>query len=167
MTIIVAGPDWVEPTAYALLGLRLAQGNKTEQVMKAASHAEEFLLGLVCSKGGWNFGDRHNLFPENPPDIQSSSIALLSLQSRKSDPSIKKSLNWLQESTSQLENVSDLAWSNLVLNTYGVETNTLAERLVKLQKNDGSFSTNILTHSIALLSLQSNSNPELLRFASV
>jgi hypothetical protein len=72
---------WTEPTARALLALR---------IMRPAASASIFdALGMLadreCVGGGWNYGNRTVFDVELPPYAQTTAIALIGLQAHPTD----------------------------------------------------------------------------------
>ena len=152
--------DWVEPTAYALLSLRQANIAGQPGVAKAIEFGEEFLLKLVCKEGGWNLGDRSPLLTTNPPEIQATAMALLSLKKRKKEVKIQKSLKWLTGEKTDLQSASKISWAALALCSYGEDSKDLLNRLRQMQNKDGSFSQNVLTQAVACLAFEAAENPD-------
>jgi hypothetical protein len=151
--------DWVEPTAYVLLSLRSAETAACKRVSEAVRFGEEFLVYLVCEDGGWNFGDRpSSLMAPNPPDVQSTVLALLALRSRAKEAKISKSLKWLLARKGQMQSISELAWTALALGYYGEGNKDLLLKLKGAQNQNGSLSSNILTQAIACLSFESSTH---------
>lgn len=153
--------DWVEPTAYALLGIKNAELLSRDKVRKAAELAEGFLLKLVCKDGGWNFGDRNPYGHSNPPDVQTSALALLALRDRNNHAKVKQSIQWLLEGKQDKWSVSANAWSLLSLSACGVSDDLvghLPQYLAQAQNEDGSFAQNILTHAVSILALDRKSS---------
>ena len=157
--------DWVEPTSYALLAINNAEFLSRARVKKAAELAEGFLLKLVCKDGGWNFGDRNPYGHSNPPDLQTSALALLALRERCNDAKVKQSIKWVLEGKKDKWTVSQNAWSVLSLKACAVSDDALAHLqslLDEAQNSDGSFAQNILTQAISILALE----PKLSLFAA-
>lgn len=151
--------DWVEPTSYVLLSLRYSNNSNRTGVNKAIDLGEKYLLNLVCSNGGWNFGDRNPYGSENPPDVQSSAMALLALKTRKNDSKVRQSIKWMLEKKKKTESVLQDSWLALALCTYEENCDELLAKLQAVQDKNGSFSRNLLTHAIACLSLQARKDP--------
>lgn len=153
--------DFVEPTAYALLGMR--QDAAPARIMQASKLAEEFLLDFVCKEGGWNLGDRGFLQTEPiPADIHSTCIALLSLLKRRNEAKVRKSISWLLRQKATLQSAAQISWAALALSAYGEDNSDLLSRLARIQSENGSFSANILTQAAACLAFEVAANPQLL-----
>ncbi len=67
---------WVEPTARALLALRLGRPSATPQIDDGFA----VLTDRECVGGGWNYGNREVLGFELPPYVQTTAMALLGTQ---------------------------------------------------------------------------------------
>jgi hypothetical protein len=67
---------WVEPTARALLCLRLLRPSATPQIDDGLA----VLADRECVGGGWNYGNREVLGVELPPYVHMTAIALLASQ---------------------------------------------------------------------------------------
>lgn len=115
--------SWVEPTAYALLGLAAADFGDHETFKQGVA----LLLDRVIPQGGWNYGNTSVLGVTLLPLQQSTAIALLALQGHAADNgAVKRSLLWLARKTGEDTPPITLAWSILALRAYGiVPTNTL------------------------------------------
>ncbi len=153
--------DWVEPTSYALLAIKNDEFLSRARVKKAAELAEGFLLKLVCKDGGWNFGDRNPYGHSNPPDLQTSALALLALRARIDDAKVKQSIKWVLEGKKDKWTVSQNAWSILSLRACGVKDEAIEHLhsfLTEAQERDGKFAQNILTQAVSILALDQESS---------
>lgn len=146
--------DWVEPTSYALLSLKLSQNADTVRISRIRSLAESYLLNLVCSSGGWNFGDRNPYSRETPADTQSTALALLALKDRGSHAKVKESLRFIENRATKADSLNELAWCSLVLATYASKIDSLVTKLEDSIDENGRLSDNLMTQAIACLSFQ-------------
>lgn len=154
--------DWIEPTSYALLALKYSSIAGTPKVQRTMELAQNYILKLTCAIGGWNFGDRNPYGKENPPDIQSTALVLLALKPRRKDAKVAKSLKWMLEEVSKMESSAQLAWTAFALSSYSENSSDLMKGLLQEQDDNGSFSSNLLTHSIACLSLKTRQDPAMI-----
>ena len=67
---------WVEPTARALLALRLLRPDAVADVRDGLA----VLADRECVGGGWNYGNRVVLGEDLPPYVQTTAIALIGAQ---------------------------------------------------------------------------------------
>jgi len=67
---------WVEPTARAVLALRLLRPGAEGAIADGVALLED----RECVGGGWNYGNRIVLGEELPPFAQTTAVALLGLQ---------------------------------------------------------------------------------------
>lgn len=154
--------DWVEPTCYAIMSLKKLEYSNQISLGRAIALAEEYLLGLALSGGGWNFGDRTPFGPSPPADVQTSSLVLLALKSQSESDKIKLTRNWLRQKALASESKSEIAWAALALASLGENTDELLLLLCKDQQESGSISKNLLTHAVSTLALEARSKPDLL-----
>lgn len=144
--------DWVEPTSYALIGLHLLDQAGSERVQRIISNAEEYLLSLAIKEGGgWNFGDRNPLGQICPPDIQSTTLALLALRRRDTEAKVQSALKLLQERKYETQN--ERAWGALALRSLKGNFSNLLTEMLSQQKVSGEISSNLLTQAVACLAL--------------
>ena len=73
--------SWVEPTAQAIVALRMASPH-VPGVADRIADAEEQLLSRRCRDGGWNYGSRKALGIDLPSYPETTALALLGLQAR-------------------------------------------------------------------------------------
>jgi hypothetical protein len=67
---------WVEPTARALLALRLHRPSATSVIADGLA----VLSDRECDGGGWNYGNREVLGVELPPYVHTTALALIGSQ---------------------------------------------------------------------------------------
>jgi hypothetical protein len=73
--------SWVEPTAQAIMALKMAAPHYPGVADRVAD-AEEHLLSRRCRDGGWNYGSRRALGIDLPSYPETTALALLGLQGR-------------------------------------------------------------------------------------
>jgi hypothetical protein len=71
---------WVEPTARALLALRLGRPSATPQIDDGLA----VLADRECVGGGWNFGNRSIYYVDLPPFGQTTAAGLIGLHALES-----------------------------------------------------------------------------------
>lgn len=67
---------WIEPTAHAVLALRILRPDATEAIGDGLG----VLRDRECVGGGWNYGNRIVLEESLPPYAQTTAVAMLALQ---------------------------------------------------------------------------------------
>jgi hypothetical protein len=72
---------WIEPTAHAVLALRIHRPSATEALERGFG----VLRDRECVGGGWNYGNRIVLGQDLPPYAQTTAIAVLALQRTADD----------------------------------------------------------------------------------
>jgi hypothetical protein len=116
--------SWVEPTAWAILGLKGCRtlGIAPQDAITRVRDGEALLRDRVCAGGGWNYGNS-NVFNKNlPAYIPTTAIALLALQDRKDEAFVRESLTYLEEQAMSHPSTRALALSTLALGRYGRST---------------------------------------------
>lgn len=82
---------WVEPTARAVLALRLLRPGAEGAIADGVALLED----RECVGGGWNYGNRIVLGEELPPYAQTTAVALLGLQGLEL-PAVERGLGVLR-----------------------------------------------------------------------
>jgi uncharacterized protein (DUF362 family) len=106
--------SWAEPTAWACLALRRAgQGThpRVEQGLR-------LLLDRALDEGGVNYGNRRIFGRLTEPQPGPTALMLLALQGQPDQPRIAAALAYLQRQARTWEDLEDLCWIKLALDTY-------------------------------------------------
>lgn len=145
--------SWVEPTAWALLALKLA-GRATRSVVAAQrqEEAERLLLNRVCVGGGWNYGNASTLGQDLRPYVPTTAIALLALQDRTSVPTVQQSLAGLVEHQVAERGTMSLSLVSVCLKLFGLPVERADEALTQSVERSAS-SGNLLAIAMALFAL--------------
>ncbi len=159
--------SWVEPTAYALIALKLAMRIPLSPpllkgdlggVSRRIQDAEALLFDTMCEGGGWNYGNNRVLGVNLRPYLSTTALTLVALQgceeNEKVHKAIQQSLNYIKASVSLELSVLSLAWSIICLDIYGEETASLCASLYSLQKDNGSWEDNACLTALSLLALK-------------
>lgn len=157
--------SWVEPTAYALIALKLATGKHdsrliscTDKYNRRIKDAEAMIFDTMCEGGGWNYGNTCVLGVNLRPYLSTTALTLVALQgceeNEKARKAIQQSLNYIKASAIPELSVLSLAWSIICLDIYGEETTSLCDYLHHLQRYNGSWEDNAYLTALALLSLK-------------
>jgi hypothetical protein len=111
--------SWVEPTAQAIVALRLAAGHYPG-VEARVGDAEEQILTRKCRDGGWNYGSRRALGIDLPSYPETTALALAGLQVRRGalGEEIRHARGLFRQTRSRLAR----AWLSIALRTLGEET---------------------------------------------
>ncbi len=118
--------SWVEPTAHALVALKLASAKLPDkkEVAERIRTGQAALFDLRASDGGWNYGNRTVWGVDLPSYPETTALALIGLQSSGATDVLEaaRKIN--------IERVSPLAraWLAIALRLYGVETPAPAAR---------------------------------------
>lgn len=145
--------NWVEPTSYSLLALKIPKLPEPEEYEFVIEHAHQFLIDHACRGGGWNHGASFCLKKYAPPYLLTTAEALLSLQDLKDHQVVKSGLELLKGNFATNPTCLSLAWSVLVFNAYHLEVETALDLLRSRQNKDGSFGSNILVTALAATAL--------------
>jgi hypothetical protein len=109
--------SWVEPTALAVLALRITGWGEHARVREAA----RLLLDRQLPGGGWNYGNTTVFGQELFPFPESTGLALNALRGMAPQPQIQKSLDYLQSSLQVVRTPLALAWGLMGLASWGQE----------------------------------------------
>jgi hypothetical protein len=111
--------SWVEPTAQAIVALRLA-ATHYPSLDDRVRDAEELILTRKCRDGGWNYGSRRALGIDLSSYPETTGVALVGLQARASElgEEIHHARALFEQSRSRLAR----AWLSIALRNLGVET---------------------------------------------
>ena len=143
--------SWVEPTAYALLGLK-AHGLQAHERVQAG---ESFLFDRACFDGGWNYGNKEVLKVVIEPMPTNTCFALLALQDAdRNHEVIKKSLAYLEQEIAARQSSLVLALGTLCLEIYERPVEKLLANLLARQQENGSWRDNVHLTALAALALQ-------------
>ena len=76
--------SWIEPTAHAIVALRVAASRKIARpsLAQRVDLGQRMILSLRCQDGGWNYGSRSALNVELPSYPETTAVALLGLAGR-------------------------------------------------------------------------------------
>jgi hypothetical protein len=106
--------SWVEPTAYALLALRVT--NKAHHPRFREGVA--LLLDRVLPEGGWNYGNTRVLDHTLQPFPATTGVALAALAGEPEAPAIENSLAYLAEALATARSPLSTAWGVIGLKAW-------------------------------------------------
>ena len=130
--------SWVEPTAYAMLALRLARGSGSflVSVDDRCNLAQRMLCNRMCAGGGWNCGNPVVYGAAGSPLIGPTSWALLALGEFAQRPDARRCLSdglgWLERTYSQARGPGSLALAHLCLKAFGKNPSQIDLRLSEM-----------------------------------
>jgi hypothetical protein len=121
---------WVEPTAWAMLALKRLRGRPgAAQAEERIAEAERLLIDRMCNGGGWNYGNRAVRGYELVPFPDTTALALVALQDRRSADVTGASIVRLKELLAGYRSVLVLALSSHALAVHGHGTQALRTEL--------------------------------------
>lgn len=142
--------SWVNPTALAMLALRVAGQGRHARVREG----RRLLLDRQLPGGGWNYGNTKVFDTDLHPMPESTGLALNALAGSAAEPQVAASLKYLQEVTPALRTPKGLAWSLLGLGAWGRRPAAAADWLGQCfhrQERYGPFDTEALALTIIAL----------------
>lgn len=157
--------SWVEPTSYALIGLKkmrpmLRDTNVDERI----AQGEAMIYDRMCEGGGWNYGNSnvldYALWPY--PDI--TAIALIALQDRPDAPANRQSIEVLRKLAAETNSGLASAWAAICLDLYGRETREWLDRIDR-RFEQTRFLGETKTLALALMAYNAEENPFRIRTA--
>ena len=76
--------SWIEPTAHAIVALRVAAARNITRptLARRVDLGQRMILSLRCKDGGWNYGSRSALAVDLPSYPETTAVALLGLTGR-------------------------------------------------------------------------------------
>jgi len=114
---------WVEPTAHALVALKMASSKLSSSLFSKAdlqgrvSSGEAELLNVRSRDGGWNYGDSSVLGWQLPSYPETTALALLGLQGRSN---MENAFELAQKQMGETPSPLARAWLTLVQRLYGM-----------------------------------------------
>lgn len=138
--------SWVEPTALAMMALKLSGYGTHARVQEGI----RLLLDRQLPHGGWNFGNTIVFGHELSPMPMTTGIALNALKDETPLEPIQGSLSYLKSRVTSLYTPLSLGWSLLGLGAWQVrphQAETLIYNSLKNQERSGVYDTS----SLALL----------------
>jgi len=108
--------SWVEPTAWAVLSLRLAGLQNSHRVTEGF----DFLLDRLMDKGGANYGNKTVLGKLLDPVPGPTSLCLLALNGTKesTNPKVQASIAYLKQSIFAPQDLEHAFWATLACSLY-------------------------------------------------
>jgi hypothetical protein len=132
--------SWVEPTALAMMALKLAGYGDQVRVQEGT----RLLLDRQLPHGGWNFGNTIVFGHELSPMPMTTGIALNALKDETPLEPIQRSLSYLESRVTSLDTPLSLGWSLLGLGAWQARpqsAKTLIYNSLKSQEKYGAYDT--------------------------
>jgi Prenyltransferase and squalene oxidase repeat len=145
--------NWIEPTSYNLLALRVPSLPSAGVYREVVEHANKFFIEHACAEGGWNHGSERALGVNLPPYTVTTAEALLVLQDHKEHPAVTKGLAFLDSVSDAHPSAMSLAWAILARSVHGEKPTKEVEALLNSQNGDGSFGSNFMVTGLASTAL--------------
>jgi hypothetical protein len=136
--------SWVEPTALAVLALRITGGGEHERVKEAV----RLLLDRQLPQGGWNYGNTKVFGQELFSFPESTGLALNALRGTVPQPQVQKSLDYLKSCLREVRTPLALGWGLMGLASWGEEpagARTWIGECLERQKRYGLYDTTSLS----------------------
>lgn len=134
------GHAWVEPTAMALIALRMLGRHRHARVRDALA----LLLNRQLPRAGWNYGNTTVFGAELRPNIESTGVALHAVAGLAAQHEVESSIAYLQKQITQQSTPIALGWGLLGLHAWGIqpaETEQLIARVLTRQDARGAYDT--------------------------
>jgi hypothetical protein len=112
---ISATHSWVEPTALAVLALRISGRGEHQRVEEGV----RLLLDRQLPGGGWNYGNTRIFGRELFPFPESTGVALNALRGAAEPARVRKSLDYLHSSLREVRTPVALSWGLMGLAAWG------------------------------------------------
>jgi len=144
--------SWAEPTALAMLALKIAGYGGHQRVQEAT----RLLLDRQLPQGGWNYGNALVFDQELRPMPLSTGLVLNGLKDQTSQAAIQRSLTYLHSRVPSLPTPHSLGWGLLGLGAWRARPESspnLIDACLKNQARYGGYDTTSL--SLLLVALKS------------
>jgi hypothetical protein len=153
--------SWVEPTATALLALRMLSACvSVSGANERIEEGERLLLDRSCVEGGWNYGNRRALGVALHPFPDTTALALLALQRSARNDVVARGYDALERLLDRHASSLALALAALAFELHGRDAGPLRARLSARVEQVGPPRE---TRSVAFALLALGGGAELLR----
>lgn len=121
--------SWVEPTAWALLALKL-WATPSAAVNARIATGERVMRDRACPGGGWNYGNAEVYGKALPGHVPPTAIGIMALQDRVSEPVVGDAVAFIERQALLEGSTTALALSQLALSAVGRVPSRLVDALV-------------------------------------
>ena len=136
--------SWIEPTALAILALKVCGYGKHERVQEAV----KMILDRQLKSGGWNYGNTRVFGNELYPIPESTGLALSALAGFTRPILIKSSLDYLIRESERIRTPLTLSWTLFGLAAWSQQPSEVRRWITEsilLQKRYGRYDTTLLS----------------------
>ncbi|MHB8094868.1 MAG: hypothetical protein ACYDH0_07990 [Candidatus Aminicenantales bacterium] len=140
---------WVEPTAWAVLGLVLS-GNGAHP---RANEGRRLIWDREIGSGGWNYGSPELDDTELLPFWDTTGLALVALREGTEPAKVRKSLDLLEKNRGKIESLRGLAWVVLALEAYGRDARALRAKLREVMASAAVTDTDAANFALGTIAL--------------
>ncbi len=117
--------SWLEPTAYAILALRMVGKNNHPRTREGI----RLLWDRALPGGGWNYGNTRVLGSTLRPFCRTTGIALAALAGEPHDPQIDASVDYLTRELPRVRSPLTLGWGLIGLSAWNARPTEAEEWL--------------------------------------
>jgi hypothetical protein len=150
---------WVEPTAWSLLAVKMLRPHlDPARTAQRIEQAERLLVDRMCVGGGWNYGNKRVMGQALEPYPDTTALALLALQDRRSPAVTALSVARLGDMMKSQRTVLVLGCSVLALQLHGEDVSPLRAELRTRLRSPGA-DLDVRSLALALLALDEDTLP--------
>ena len=147
---------WVEPTAWALMALKVQSNRLPRGAQSRVREGEEMILDRACPDGGWNYGNKRVLQVALEPYPDTTALALMGLHGHESEE-IEAGFAALDRLLGEHASGLALALAVLSRRAWGRDSATLVARLTA-RFDDDDFLGETRTLALAALATETGSD---------
>jgi len=121
--------SWVEPTCWALLGLKAA-ASIFPVVETRINEGERLLIDRCVATGGWNYGNSNMLGQTLRSYVPTTALALMAMKERKDEACVERSLAFLKAQRLSEPSAMALGLAIIALRTFGEAVSDVKDLLI-------------------------------------
>lgn len=146
--------SWVEPTAYAVMAMRVAGKSDHPRTLEAV----ELLLDRTVTGGGWNYGNPQVFGTDLRPFPATTGVVLTALVGEPRDRRIDEGITYLTDELKHIRAPMSLAWSIIGLSMWDARPAVADERIADCADRASQLSE-LTIHDSLLLIAGADTNP--------